>query len=42
MICVSIGVGDCGCFGGGCEGEALEIKANSLRKNLQKEACAFT
>ncbi|WP_375648697.1 MULTISPECIES: hypothetical protein [unclassified Bartonella] len=20
MICVSIGVGDCGCFGGGCEG----------------------
>ncbi|WP_375644488.1 hypothetical protein [Bartonella sp. MR100HLJHH] len=21
MICVSIGVGDCGCFGRGCEGE---------------------
>ncbi|WP_375641704.1 MULTISPECIES: hypothetical protein [unclassified Bartonella] len=42
MICVGIGIGGCGCFGSGCDVEALEIKADTLRKNLQKEACAFT
>ncbi|WP_273723741.1 hypothetical protein [Bartonella sp. AU18XJBT] len=36
MICVGIGIGGCGCFGGGSDVEALEIKRTLLEKIYRK------